>query len=122
MREEIVTLEHHADVAAELGARRTARPADGVATHLDRAALDRLKARDAAQQGALARAAAAHDRHRLAAQHVEADAVQHAQRPEFLDHVLDANDSLTFRHWPSSRGSGWRPTADSTARNRWRRC
>ena len=43
--------------------------------------------------------------HGLAARHVEADAVEHAQRPEFLHHVLDADDGVgvgvSGRHGPS---------------------
>ena len=82
VREEVVALEHHADVAPQLGARGAARPADFVAADRDAAALHRLEPGDAAQQRALARAAAADDGNGLAARHVEADAVEHAQRTE----------------------------------------
>ena len=61
-----------------------------------------------------------------AALDLEADTVEHAQGPELLDDVLDADDGLDClfrngRHAPSFPACGRPPRAGSTGRNRWRR-
>jgi len=49
MRKKVVALEHHADVAAKLRARRAPRFADLVAAHLDAAALHPFQPGNATQ-------------------------------------------------------------------------
>src|SRR5262245_41100392 len=127
MREQIVALKNHTDVVAQLGTRGLAGPADFVAANFDIAGQDRLQPSDATQQRALAGSAPADDGDCLAARHVQADAVQNAQRPELLDHIRDLHDggASGWRglHWLSFRGNGWPAIAGSTSQNRWRpRC
>ncbi len=115
MGEEVETLEHDADMLAQL-AQVGARIVHHGAVERHRAALDRLQAVHAAQHGALARAGAADDGDDLALLDFQRHAVQHRVLPVALDDVCKFNE----RHGASARAAGTPASAGSRARSRWR--
>jgi hypothetical protein len=86
MREEVVALEHHADVAAQLGAGGTARLADGWPHTVIEPPCTVSSPAMQRSSVLLPEPLRADDRHVLAARDVEADAVEHRAAPERLDH------------------------------------
>ena len=107
MGEEVVLLEHHADLAAqrelvELGIVHL------LALDHDRAAIDPHQGVHAAQQCGLARARRPDDADYLALHHVHRDAIEHGQRAERLAHVFQAYQRLVWRpahHFTAKRFS-----------------
>jgi hypothetical protein len=96
VREQVEMLEHHAGLGAERGELAVARQTGlgaaegdmaGADPHL--AAIGRLEQVDAAQQGRLARAARAEQRHHGAARHLERDPLQHLERAERFVQIGD---------------------------------
>ena len=101
MREQIVALEHDADVGAERP--QVARiVVERVAGDRDVALADLLQPVDAAEHRALARAAAADQRHDLARLDRQRDPFQDLERAEALVDVVNVH----LRHGASSRDDG----------------
>src|SRR5206468_11629426 len=101
VREQIETLEDHADLGPLAGdvalgvldELAVAFPvADQVAVHLDATGIDLLEMVDAANEGRLPGSRRADDADDLARLDVERDALQHLQPAEALDDVLRAHD------------------------------
>ena len=86
--EQVVALEHDAHVLAQL-AQVDGRVVHGMAADLDGAAVDDLQPVDAAQRGALARAAFADDGHHLALRDGEGHPLEHLVAAEALVDVLE---------------------------------
>ena len=104
MREQVEALEHDADVAAQ-GVDIDAGAADPVVVQADLAALDRLEAVDAAQQGGLAAARGADQADHLMRLDVEVDALQHLDGAVALVDVLDLDQGHQpprVRRWSRS--------------------
>src|SRR5581483_2999502 len=91
MREQVELLEDDADPLAHRG-HVDAAPGDLLALEEDAAAVERLEQVDAAQQRALAAAAAADDHEHLAGGDAEVDAVEHEVVAEALAHALQPQD------------------------------
>jgi hypothetical protein len=96
VREQVVLLEHHADLAAqrelvELGI------IDLLALDQDRAFVDRHQRVDAAEQRGFARAGRADDADHLALRHVHGDALEHGEAAERLVHVGKTHQRLIRR-------------------------
>ena len=106
--EQVVALEHHADVAAQVAQLRLA-GIEGMAGDPDAAGLDALQPVEAAQHGALAGTAAADDGHDLALLDRERDALEHLVVAIGLVHVACFNDghgaSFPCACWPRRAGS-----------------
>jgi len=117
VREQVVALEHHADVLPELlqrlGVDRRVGGERMVGDH-DRPCWKLSSPFTAAQQGALARAAAADDRDHLAARDRQRDAVEHLQGAELLCRLEIATTDIE----PSLQAPRQQRQRNSTARNR----
>src|SRR5437762_1571372 len=121
MLEQIVHLEDHADVAAQIAQRRTRRRAtrrEGNAVDVDDAGIERLERRDRAQDRRLAAAGESHQRDQLAALDAEADAAQHFARAAQKTKVLDAqNHSPAILQRASSRPASRASGSDNARYN-----
>ena len=93
MGKEVVALEHDAHVLAQL-AQVDGRVVHGMAADLDGAAVDDLQPVDAAQRGALARAAFADDGYHLALRDGEGHAFEHLVAAKTFVHVLEFNNRV----------------------------
>ena len=115
VREEVVGLEDEAEPAADRD-----RVDRGVGDHLaveeDVAVVDLLQQVDAAQQGGLARARGADQRHRLVLGDLQVDAAQHLALAEGLGHAADLEDRRRAHH----RGPPPAPDAVDDPRQRHR--
>ena len=98
VRHEAEVLEHHADVAAQVGNAVLGEPRDVATAEEDAAVVHGLGAVDQLEERALARARRAGDEDELAALDGQVDAAQHRRvGAEHLEHVLEHEDRLVRR-------------------------
>ena len=110
--EQVVLLEHHADLAAQLELVELG-VVDLLALDEDRAGIDRHQRIDAAKQGRFAGARWADDTDHFALHHVDRDAVDDGRGAEFLVHVAHADQRL--RGGPSaSHHDTWKRRSSAT--------
>ncbi|MOA29954.1 hypothetical protein D3C78_1510020 [compost metagenome] len=110
MGEQVEVLEHEADVLAQpadqfLLVIERPRTVDLDPANANGAAAGCFQQVQAAQQGGLAGAARADDRHHLARRHIQVDALEHFLAVERLGQIADGDHASCSRSWRLTRSS-----------------